>query len=105
MSAMVERLKDGFIRWRSGNAFLLTLLGVVAAYEVAHHFLGIDPDRSTANYWLSVEASTATCLLLDFAIKNMRADRATFDRIMAIEEKSLGIEERIEKALKKDAPL
>lgn len=92
---LIETAKERFVAFRGGNAFIGTLIVFLVCYELAHHFLGIDPDRSTANYWLSVEASTATCLLLDFAVKNMAADRSTFAKIIDLEERILATETAI----------
>lgn len=73
-------MKDLFVRFRRSNAFLYTLLAAAAGYLVAHHF-GFDPDYSIANLSLSLEASIATCVLLDLTFKMNQEDRRQWARM------------------------
>lgn len=85
-------MRDLFVRFRRGNAFLVTLAGTLVLYEVAHWF-GFDPGRAFINYCLSVEASFATCMLLDQSMSSTEADRVRWDRI---ERELLGVAEDVE---------
>jgi hypothetical protein len=78
---MGARIKELFIRFRKSNAFLYTLVGAVALWWVFHQFRGYDPDMSIANLLLSIEASVATCMLLDLQFKMSSEDRHMWKRI------------------------
>jgi len=78
---MGERIKELFVRFRKSNAFLYTLVGSIAVWFVCHEFRGFDPDMSVANLLLSIEASVATCMLLDLQFKMSADDRQMWLRI------------------------
>jgi len=74
-------MKDIFIRFRKSNAFLYTLVAGVGMWWVFHMFYGFDRDMSVANLLLSIEASVATCMLLDLQFKMSAEDRRMWGRI------------------------
>lgn len=87
---MIERFKAAFLRFRGGNAFVATLACLLGAWWAAHLLFGFDQDKSTANFWLSVEASLTTSWLLDLTLKMSAQDRATLREIAAKEDAILG---------------
>lgn len=74
-------MRDLFVRFRRSNAFLATLAGAVTLAALAHFVAHWDPDWSLSNILLSLEASFATCMLLDVTMKMSAEDRARWDRI------------------------
>ena len=91
----IEIAKERFVAFRGGSAFLWVLCAFLVSWFAIKAFLPFDPDNSILNIILSAEASVATCLLLDFSIKNMASDRATFNRILTFEERIIAIENTI----------
>lgn len=90
-----DRLKTGFLKFRRGSGFLLTLCALLAADALAHWLVGFDPDFAITNVCLSVEASVATCLLLDMSLKQSEADRELMRAMMALLTKEEGEVEAI----------
>ena len=86
-------VRDLFIRFRRSNAFIYSLAAALALWAVAHWGFGFDREASIANLLLSVEASFATCMLLDLQFSMSAQDRARWDRI---ERELLDVEKIIE---------
>jgi len=74
-------IKDLFIRFRKSNAFLYTLIMIVGAWLSVHCAAGFDDHLDWLNLFLSIEASVATCLLLDLQFRMSAEDRRMWARI------------------------
>lgn len=100
-------MRDLFIRFRRSNAFLFTLLTAAGLVWGAHEFYHFDPDWSVSNLWLSLEASFATCMLLDLALRTRDEDITRWDRIERIlermEKEVLDVAEEIDDLAHDDA--
>lgn len=71
---------DKYLQFRAHGFLWLMLVGL-AIYEALHWFVHLDPDRSNANYWLSVDASVTGALLIGMMFKSMAQDRANWARM------------------------
>lgn len=78
-----KELQDLFIKFRSGNGFLITLGTFLTGWLGLRHFIPFDPDYGILNLILSIEASVAGCLLLDLSLKNTAQDRETLQTIIS----------------------
>lgn len=89
-----DRLKTWFINFRRGGRFLQVLAAFIVCYMAARYVWRFDPDFGVLNLILSMEASVATCLLLDMSMKQSEADRALMRDIKeTVEEEGEDIEE------------
>ena len=79
-------MKDMWLRFRSSNAFLYSLMGFMATWFTARHFFQFDADFTLINLILSAEASVATCMILDLQFRSMNNDRATLQHILQLVE-------------------
>lgn len=88
-------LRDRFLQFRGSNGFLYLLCALMAAWFIAHLGWGYDEDKSTANFWMSFEASFTTCLLVEMMFRSLNIDRATMARIEQQEVYIRELEEQI----------
>jgi uncharacterized membrane protein len=77
-------MRDLFVRFRGSNSFLGVMIAFVAVWLVSRRVFYFDQDFGMLNLILSAEASIATCMLLDFSLKGMEADRATFAKLLEV---------------------
>lgn len=87
LKSIVAESKDMFIRFRSGNGFLVVLVCFMIIWYFARHFFNFDNDNTILNLILSFEASVATCLLLDLQLKTTMQDRKTLQMILDMEKR------------------
>lgn len=86
-------IRAAFVKFRGGNGFLITLTSFLAVWFSLRLVVPLDPDFGVLNVILSIEASLATCLLLDQQAKQTAADRKL---LIAILKHEVRIEHDIE---------
>lgn len=74
-------IRDLFVKFRRSNAFLYTLAAAAIISLIAHFAVSYDPEWSLSNLFLSLEASFASCMLLDLMFRMSGEDRERWDRI------------------------
>ena len=74
-------IRDLFVRFRRSNAFVYALFVACAFWSSCHFFLGFDPSWALGNLLLSLEASFASCMILDIQFKMGTEDRRIWQRI------------------------
>ena len=89
-------MKDVWLRFRSSNAFLYTLMAFLTVWFVLRWFFIFDRDNNWLNIILSAEASVATCMILDLQFRSMAHDRATLQKLLESESKITALLERAE---------
>lgn len=76
-----EKFKAWFVQFRRGKGFLQTLAAFLVCYLGGRFAFHYDPDFGVLNMILSVEASVATCMLLDMGVKQYESDRVIVEHI------------------------
>lgn len=99
----MEKFKARFMRFRGGNAFILVFLAFLVAWLILECFGVPGFTTENLNLALSIEASLATCLLLDQSQRQADRDhqllaadlelaRKTQDEVQAVHDEVLAIE-------------
>jgi uncharacterized membrane protein len=89
-------MKDLWLKFRASNAFLYTLVACLGIWFVARAVFHFDPENSWLNICLSVEASVATCMILDLQFRGMTQDRAVLQQLLESERRIIETVEEID---------
>lgn len=92
----MEKFKEGFVRIRSGNYFIIictVFLVIWFALKYLFQFEWLNVEN--LNLVLSLEASLATSLLLDQSMKQAAADRVILNEILEEEQEISDLQEVI----------
>lgn len=88
-----------YLTVRKPRNFLIILCIFIGTSLALHFSGGYDADWGATNLMLSIEASTASAVLLMVAEGAAEAQQKMLETILALEQKLLDIDERILKAL------
>lgn len=76
-----DKFKSWFVQFRRGKAFLQTLAAFLVCYLIGRVIFHYDESLGVLNLMLSIEASVATCMLLDMGVKQYESDKVIVEHI------------------------
>lgn len=92
----MEKIKQYFVRLRGGNNFVIIMISFLMLWYGLRWVFNWDfLSSENLNVILSVEASLATSLLLDFSLQQSTADRQLLQEILDEEQETQELQQEI----------